>query len=106
MRIKIEVNLTGKRANAEVVYVDPERPLHCGIALAKPANIWGVRGPARSVLRATRGNRLAAPNGQPRTYARKERRENVRSPVLPPAYSFVQELAAPMERLVSRRAAN
>ena len=25
-----------------VVYVDPERPLHCGIALAKPANIWGV----------------------------------------------------------------
>jgi hypothetical protein len=42
MRIKIEVNLTGKRANAEVVYVDSERPLHCGIALAKPANIWGV----------------------------------------------------------------
>jgi hypothetical protein len=42
MKIKIEVNLTGKRANAEVVYVDPERRLHCGIALAKPANIWGV----------------------------------------------------------------
>ena len=42
MKIKIAVNLTGKRANAEVVYVDPERPLHCGIALAKPANIWGV----------------------------------------------------------------
>jgi hypothetical protein len=42
MRIKIEVNLTGKHANAEVVYVDPEQPLNCGIALAKPANIWGV----------------------------------------------------------------
>ena len=41
-KIEIEVNLTGKRANAEVVYVDPKQPLHCGIALAKPANIWGV----------------------------------------------------------------
>jgi hypothetical protein len=42
MKIEIKVILTGKRANAEVVYVDPEQPLHCGIALAKPANIWGV----------------------------------------------------------------
>ena len=30
MKIKIEVNLTGKRANAEVVYIDPQQPLHCG----------------------------------------------------------------------------
>ena len=42
MKIKIEVNLTGKRANAEVVYIDPQQPLHCGIALDKPGNIWGV----------------------------------------------------------------
>jgi hypothetical protein len=42
MRIEIQVYLTGKRWNAEVVYVDPEQPLHCGIALAKPENIWGL----------------------------------------------------------------
>jgi hypothetical protein len=42
MKVEIKVILTGKCANAEVVYVDPEQPLHCGIALAKPANIWGV----------------------------------------------------------------
>ena len=42
MKIEIHVYLTGKHANAEVVYVDPEKPLHCGIALAKPHNIWGI----------------------------------------------------------------
>ena len=42
MRIEIHVLLTDKRAQAEVVYVDPEQPLHCGIALAKPENIWGM----------------------------------------------------------------
>jgi hypothetical protein len=42
MRIQIQVFLTDKRAQAEVVYVDPEQPLHCGIALAKPENIWGL----------------------------------------------------------------
>ena len=42
MKIEIKVILTGKRADAEVVYVDPEQSLHCGIALAKPANIWGL----------------------------------------------------------------
>ena len=42
MRIEIQVFLTDKRAQAEVVYVDPEQPLHCGIALAKPENIWGM----------------------------------------------------------------
>jgi hypothetical protein len=33
---------TGKRGDAKVVYVDPERPRVCGIALDKPENIWGV----------------------------------------------------------------
>ena len=42
IRIEIRVILTDKRATAEVVYVDPEQPRHCGIALAKPENIWGL----------------------------------------------------------------
>jgi hypothetical protein len=42
MRIEIHVILTDKRAAAEVVYVDPDQPRHCGISLAKPQNIWGV----------------------------------------------------------------
>ena len=42
MKIEIHVYLTGKRANAEVVYVDPEKPLRCGIALVIPQNIWGI----------------------------------------------------------------
>jgi hypothetical protein len=32
----------GQRANAKVVYVDPDRPRVCGIALENPENIWGV----------------------------------------------------------------
>ena len=42
MRISIHVYLTNKRAAAEVVYIDPENPLHCGVALDEPRNIWGV----------------------------------------------------------------
>ena len=42
MRVEIQVYLTGKRAQAQVVYSDPNQPLHCGISLAKPENIWGV----------------------------------------------------------------
>jgi hypothetical protein len=42
MRISIRVYLTDKRATARVVYIDPENPLHCGIELAEPQNIWGV----------------------------------------------------------------
>jgi hypothetical protein len=42
LRMQIEVYLTGKRAQAEVVYIDSEQPLHCGIALEKPQNIWGL----------------------------------------------------------------
>lgn len=42
LRIKIEVVLTGMRAAAKVVHVDPERPLMCGIALETPENIWDL----------------------------------------------------------------
>jgi hypothetical protein len=42
MKIEIHVILTDKRAPAKVVYVDPEKPLVCGIALDKPENIWGL----------------------------------------------------------------
>ena len=42
MKISIHVYLTDKRAAAQVVYIDPENPLHCGIELAEPRNIWGV----------------------------------------------------------------
>jgi hypothetical protein len=42
MTIGIHVLLTGKRAIADVVYVDPEQPRHCGINLQKPENIWGL----------------------------------------------------------------
>lgn len=45
MRLEIQVFLTDKRAQAEVVYVDPKQPLHCGIALARPENIWGLSFP-------------------------------------------------------------
>lgn len=42
MRISIHVYLTDKRARARVVYIHPANPLHCGIKLDKPRNIWGV----------------------------------------------------------------
>ena len=42
LKIEICVIITGKRAAAEVVYVDRERPQICGIALANPGNIWGL----------------------------------------------------------------
>jgi len=45
MGIEIHVILTDKRALAQVVYVDPERPRQCGIALEKPQNIWGLSFP-------------------------------------------------------------
>lgn len=41
-KISIYVHLTDKRSAARVVYVDAENPLHCGIELEKPRNIWGV----------------------------------------------------------------
>jgi hypothetical protein len=45
MKIGIHVVLTGKRAIAYVVYVDPEQSRHCGINLEKPENIWGLSSP-------------------------------------------------------------
>jgi hypothetical protein len=42
MRISVYVYLTDKRARARVVYIDSKNPLHCGIELDKPQNIWGV----------------------------------------------------------------
>jgi len=45
MSIAIEVVITGKCAPAKVVYVDPEKPEQCGIALAKPENVWGLSFP-------------------------------------------------------------
>lgn len=45
MKIGIHVLLTGKRAIADVVYVDPEQPRHCGINLVKPENVWGLSPP-------------------------------------------------------------
>jgi hypothetical protein len=45
MRISIHVYLTNKSAAARVVYIDPKNPLHCGIELDEPRNIWGVSVP-------------------------------------------------------------
>ncbi len=42
MNIEVYVILTDKRAPAQVVYVDPDRPLLCGIGFDQPQNIWGV----------------------------------------------------------------
>jgi hypothetical protein len=42
MKVSIHVRMTDKRAAAEVVYVDPDQPRHCGVKLAKPENIWGI----------------------------------------------------------------
>jgi hypothetical protein len=42
MRIWVHAYLTDQRAGARVVYIDPTNPLHCGIALDEPRNIWGV----------------------------------------------------------------
>jgi hypothetical protein len=42
MNVFVHVHKTDRRAAAEVVYVDPDQPRHCGINLAKPENIWGI----------------------------------------------------------------
>jgi hypothetical protein len=42
MEVLIQVFLTGKKAHARVVYIDPVNPLHCGVELRQPQNIWGV----------------------------------------------------------------
>ena len=45
LKIKIQVVLTGMRANAQVVHIDPERPEVCGVALETPENIWDLPSP-------------------------------------------------------------
>ena len=45
LKIEIHVVITDKRSNAQVVYVDPDQPFVCGIALDKPENIWGLSFP-------------------------------------------------------------
>ena len=45
LEIEIRVVITDKSATAKVVYVDPKRPQVCGLALAKPENIWGISFP-------------------------------------------------------------
>ena len=42
IKIWIHVLHTEKRALADVVYIDPDHPRHCGINLEKPENIWGL----------------------------------------------------------------
>jgi len=42
MRVEIRVYLTGKHAQTQVVYVDPNQPLPGGITLEKPENVWGI----------------------------------------------------------------
>jgi hypothetical protein len=41
-RISIHVYVTDKRTAGRVVYIDAKNPLHCGVALDEPRNIWGV----------------------------------------------------------------
>lgn len=41
-RITLHVQLTGKSADARVVFASRERPLEFGIALDAPQNIWGI----------------------------------------------------------------
>ena len=45
LKIEVHVIITDKRALAEVVFVDPERPFVCGVALEKAENIWGLNFP-------------------------------------------------------------
>jgi hypothetical protein len=45
LKVEIHVIITDKRTNAEVVYLDAERPFVCGVALEKPENIWGLSFP-------------------------------------------------------------
>jgi hypothetical protein len=42
LKIEVHVIMTDKRAKAEVVFLDAERPFVCGVALEKPENIWGL----------------------------------------------------------------
>ena len=52
MRVEIRVIMTEKHAAANVVYVDPLQPRHCGIGLDEPRNIWGVSMPPEDWIQA------------------------------------------------------
>lgn len=41
-QVKLHVSLTGKTADARVVFADADQALHFGIALDQPENIWGI----------------------------------------------------------------
>jgi hypothetical protein len=45
LKIEVHVVITDKRASAEVVYLDAERPFFCGVELDEPENIWGLSFP-------------------------------------------------------------
>ena len=53
LRLSIYVVLTSKQAAARVVYADPGHPLHFGIELDQPQNIWGVSLPPEDWEEAT-----------------------------------------------------
>jgi len=42
MKIRIRVILTNNPALAQAVYISPDRPGQCGIALERPENIWSL----------------------------------------------------------------
>lgn len=42
MKIKTQIVLSGMRADANVVHIDPEQPQVSGIALETPGNIWDL----------------------------------------------------------------
>jgi hypothetical protein len=42
MKVSVHVKITARVVSAEIVYVDPDQPRHCGVKLAKPENIWGI----------------------------------------------------------------
>ena len=41
-KIQLEVFITGKKVEGEVIWSDPEKPLTYGVALVPPQNVWGV----------------------------------------------------------------
>jgi len=45
MTVDILVMITGKCARATVVYVDPQQPRFCGVALGPSQNVWGILTP-------------------------------------------------------------
>jgi len=74
MSISVHVYITDKHAAARVVYVDPENPLHCGIELDEPGNIWGVSLPPNDWPEAMASERSEAKGGTFENEAKNEDR--------------------------------